>query len=192
MGLLLITENKLKILLSKDDLSSYGITFDGIDYDNTATRRVFWSLLDEAKKRTGFDAAVSKIFIQVYPLAGGGCEMYVSRLRGERERERGVTLRVGGISTDGSERFVTVFPDLDTMIRACHGVCGMLKEKKSSAYIERAEQKRCFLITECSAVGAEMLCGYGSTVDSERYLRYINEHCKVICAENAVPKLAEL
>ena len=51
-----------------------------LDYENTETRRAFWSILDEAKHRTGFDAASEKVFVQVYPSKSGGCEMYVTKL----------------------------------------------------------------------------------------------------------------
>ncbi len=81
MELLMIDANKLKITLSEQELSSYSLTCDSIDYDNTETRRAFWSILDEAKHRTGFDAASDKIYIQVYPARDGGCEMFVTKLK---------------------------------------------------------------------------------------------------------------
>lgn len=81
MELLMIDANKLKITLSEKELSSYSLTCDSIDYDNTETRRAFWSILDEAKHRTGFDAASDKIYIQVYPARDGGCEMFVTKLK---------------------------------------------------------------------------------------------------------------
>ena len=80
MELILINENKLKITLSECDMKQYDLNCDTIDYDNTETRRAFWSILDEAKHRTGFDAASQRVFIQLYPSKEGGCEMYVTKL----------------------------------------------------------------------------------------------------------------
>ena len=35
MELLVISENKLKVILSRADMDAYSITCDSIDYDNT-------------------------------------------------------------------------------------------------------------------------------------------------------------
>ncbi|MBQ1244363.1 MAG: adaptor protein MecA [Clostridia bacterium] len=80
MELILISDTKLKVMLSALDMQKYDLDNDSIDYDNTETRRAFWQILDEAKHKTGFDAASEKVFIQVYPSRGGGCEMYVTKL----------------------------------------------------------------------------------------------------------------
>ena len=80
MELILINENKLKITLSRRDMKQYDLDCDTIDYDKTETRKAFWSILDEAKHKTGFDAAKQRVFIQLYPSKEGGCEMYVTKL----------------------------------------------------------------------------------------------------------------
>lgn len=76
----MISDSKLKIMLTKEDLKEYALDCNTLDYENTETRRAFWSILDEAKHRTGFDAASEKVFVQVYPSRAGGCEMYVTKL----------------------------------------------------------------------------------------------------------------
>ena len=69
MELILINEKKLKIMLSPEDMREYEIDPDSVDYDKTETRRAFWSILDEAKHRTGFDAASERVlFCQSIPL----------------------------------------------------------------------------------------------------------------------------
>ena len=87
MNIILISDDRLKVILTSSDLTGYGIRIEDIDYDNTETRRVFWTILDKAKNETGFDAAISRIFIQIYPDSSGGCEMYVSRM-GDRRASR--------------------------------------------------------------------------------------------------------
>lgn len=76
----MISDSKLKIMLTSDDMKEYSLDCSTLDYENTETRRAFWSILDEAKHRTGFDAASEKVFVQVYPSRAGGCEMYVTKL----------------------------------------------------------------------------------------------------------------
>ncbi len=80
MELLLISDSKLKIMLDGEDMRKYRLDAEKADYDNTQTRRVLWEILDEAKNRTGFDAASDKVLIQLYPSRDGGCELFVTKL----------------------------------------------------------------------------------------------------------------
>ena len=80
MELIVISKSKLKIMLTSEDMRQYSLDCSTLDYENTETRRAFWSILDEAKHRTGFDAASEKVFVQVSPSKKGGCEMYVTQL----------------------------------------------------------------------------------------------------------------
>ena len=80
MELILINEKKLKIMLTPEDMREYEIDCESVDYARAETRRAFWSILDEAKHRTGFDAASERVYIQLYPSREGGCEMFVTRL----------------------------------------------------------------------------------------------------------------
>ena len=81
MELIKISDSKLKIALTPTDMEKYSLDIQTMDYDKTQTRSAFWQLLDEAKHKTGFDAASEKIFVQIYSSAGGGCEMYVTKLK---------------------------------------------------------------------------------------------------------------
>ena len=88
MELLPINEQKIKIMLSHEDLAAWQLSPDTIDYNTTETRRAFWGILDEAKKKTGFDAAKEKVFVQLYPAKNGGCEMYVTKLGNAKHKEQ--------------------------------------------------------------------------------------------------------
>ena len=62
MELIKISDSKLKIALTPTDMEKYSLDIQTMDYDKTETRSAFWQLLDEAKHKTGFDAASEKIF----------------------------------------------------------------------------------------------------------------------------------
>ena len=66
MELIKISDSKLKIALTPTDMEKYSLDIQTMDYDKTETRSAFWQLLDEAKHKTGFDAASEKIFVQIY------------------------------------------------------------------------------------------------------------------------------
>lgn len=94
MELILISDSKLKITLTSDDMAQYELDCDTMDYDNTDTRRAFREIFDHVKSISGFDTAGDRLFIQLYPSREGGCEMYITKLglicaeKRERERER--------------------------------------------------------------------------------------------------------
>lgn len=77
MDYLRIGDNKLKITLTEEELLFYGMDLSALSYSSTETRRAFWAILDDAKHATGFDAAASKVSVQVYASRTGGCEMYI-------------------------------------------------------------------------------------------------------------------
>ncbi|MBO7169591.1 MAG: adaptor protein MecA [Clostridia bacterium] len=94
MEIVRISEEKLKLTLCKEELEKYDLKPEELDYDKTETRRVIWQILDEAKRKTGFDAASDRALIEAYPGRRGGCEIYVTLLS-EKKKSKGVRGRIG-------------------------------------------------------------------------------------------------
>jgi len=194
MELLLISENKIKISLTKADLDGYSITSDDIDYDNTETRRVFWTLLDEAKRKTGFDAAKSRIFIQIYPGRDGGCELYVSKLsRAEKDDEISLNVlrELSKINKESKEEKTSVylFDGMSELISACRRLKALGYGQSSSAY---SEGKRRFFLSVDGNRDFSFIEEYGVRQSTDGIMLYINEHCEAICIGDAVTRLGEL
>jgi len=77
----LVSENKLKIVLTNEDMESMDITYDEIDYENTNTKKILREIFDTAKRLTGFDASCEKIFVEVHPdRKNEGCMISVTKL----------------------------------------------------------------------------------------------------------------
>ena len=181
MELILISDSKLKIMLSQKDMTKYALRIEDIDYDNTQTRRAFWSILDEAKHKTGFDAAKEKIFVQVFPSRCGGCEIFVTKL------ENGVSPDDLSVQvTQRNRREIYRFSDIEDLLR----VCKILNERgfdgESSAFCD----DKCYYLS---------LTGHHSFIDeyadmreNKNYIYHILEHCDRICATGAVNTLAPL
>ena len=71
-----IGEEKILVALSDKDLLELDITYDEMDYSNIETRRVIWTILDEAKRSLGKPLDTEgKILIEVTPSDDGGCIM---------------------------------------------------------------------------------------------------------------------
>lgn len=194
MELLLISENKIKISLTKADLDAYGISFGDMDYGNTETRRVFWTLFDEVKRKTGFDAAKSRIFVQVYPDMGGGCELYASRLQhsGSGASEPRVNVFQGLKERVSSEKETAVyrFDGASGLIAACKRLKALGYSGCASAY---SGDGGVFYLSLVGTDGTEQLIGeYGEQCLSAGTALYVSEHCRRICNGDAVNRLCEL
>ncbi len=82
MELILISDTKLKIMLSESDMKEYNIGKEA-DCAESNTRHAIRSLLDRVKDITGFDTDGEEIFIQLYTSKGGGCELFITKCREE-------------------------------------------------------------------------------------------------------------
>lgn len=201
MELILINENKLKITLSECDMKEYCLDCSTIDYDNTETRRAFWSILDEVKHQTGFDAASQKVFIQLYPSKEGGCEMYVTKLGGKHiNDETSDTIpdshRLRPIP---KRRAAYSFSSLSRLISVCKRLSGIGFSEKSSAYRSHVEESKYFLILDEPEELAYLpiselsfICEYGQSENLKNTMLFIHEHADTICPRRAVETLSEL
>ncbi len=194
MELLLISDTKLKVTLTHEDMKRLDISCDGLDYDNTQTRRAFWQILDEAKSKTGFDAARDRVFIQVYPSKCGGCEMYVIKLKGLLDTER-----EGKKEVSKTRSSVFSFDSISSLLPVCRQLKGLGYERESAAYI--GDDGRYYLVVSEEAPLSGQRGAFGEFSFLEEYGRrhtepsrtaYIREHCQVIDASDAVNILAAL
>lgn len=194
MELILVSENKLKIMLSRQDMEHYELSGEEIDYDCTETRRAFWAILDEAKHKTGFDAARERVFIQMYPSREGGCEMYVTKV--------GVipALARDGIM-EGEMRIAHMgiyrFPSLSHLLSFCHALTSRGEETgESSAYgmddgsaiLIMKEYKSPYDYTDTYLTAPEF---DGRSLPKGR-LPYVKEHGVCLCKTDAVRTLGAL
>ncbi|MBQ6614424.1 MAG: adaptor protein MecA [Clostridia bacterium] len=79
MELIQIGENALKVMLTKEDMKSYDIVFDMLDYKDIKTRKAINKILAEAKERVGFFTDSENLYIQAFSDGCGGCELFFSR-----------------------------------------------------------------------------------------------------------------
>ena len=77
MELLLISDKKMKIMLTKEDMESFGLSSEKLDYDIEATREALDKILESAKAKTGF-AGGARTYIQAFALKSGGCEIFLT------------------------------------------------------------------------------------------------------------------
>ena len=79
MNITVQAENTICIELTKQDMTELDITYEELDYSNIETRRVLWTLLDEAKHTLGREIRLTqKMLIEAVPDENGGCRIYFS------------------------------------------------------------------------------------------------------------------
>ena len=192
MELILINDAKLKIMLTEQDMVHYDLDCNCANYDNTETRRAFWSILDEAKHRTGFDAASDRVFIQMYPSKEGGCEMYVTKVgllcasteKAKKKKES---------TAEQTKMLSFVFDSLRCLLEACRSVCFSVIIPPSQAFID--DLGTCYLLLDSSGkYDITYLCSiineYGKQVSNDTISVYIEEHGKNICSNRAIEVLS--
>ena len=198
MELILISENKLKITLSECDMKQYDLDCNTIDYDNTETRRAFWSILDEAKHRTGFDAASQRVFIQLYPSKEGGCEMYVTKLALKALPAPEDSARASHALLPLSRRCLAfAFDTVEALIKVCRRLCAIDFSGNSESYltdsgkyillIDEPEENAYIALSEHSFIDE-----FGRRENVKHVKLMCHEHASCICKENAVEILGSL
>lgn len=87
MELIVISESKLKIMLSAPDMAHYNLQTLRTRGTDADTRAAFRKIFEDARAEIGFDTQGERLFIQLYDSLEGGCEIFVTKL-GSNELHR--------------------------------------------------------------------------------------------------------
>lgn len=126
MELIPVNSQKLKIILTKDDMDGFDITNEELDVSSPKTRKVLGEILEKARAEAGFDT-IGKLYIQAFPSIDGGCEMFFtkkSKLFPEPEEKKrcfsGYKKREPELS-DGNEHgcYIAISHNIDNIISMC-------------------------------------------------------------------------
>ncbi len=80
MELIVISQSKLKIMLTPPDMQRYELSAEQMDCADEQTRRAFRHIFEDARDRIGFETAGQKLLVQLYTSREGGCEIFVTKL----------------------------------------------------------------------------------------------------------------
>ena len=202
MELIPINDSKLKIMLSYEDMTHYKLNADNMSYSDEETRNALKAIFRDVKTRSGFDADTQKTYIQLYPDKKGGCEMFVTKLDGEKSaalHKQSKPQKKKDVSKELScprENYIFSFDSLEHLIKVCRRLDKCEMKIQGSAYKD-SDGKRYFLIIygvnqlsffsldEFSFIGE-----FAKRQNSEYSWMYIKEHCEEICALDAISTLA--
>ena len=199
MELILINDSKLKIMLTSEDMIKYDLDCNSASYDNTETRRAFWSILDEAKHHTGFDAASERVLVQLFPSKSGGCEMYITKvglLCPTNNHPDNQSFFLPKLNEDSkTENATFIFKKMCSMISACKLAIHSGNIEDSCAWVD--ESGLCYLFTKVShqtnlSYFMGIMSEFGIRLENSDTLTYIKEHGHQFCTHNAIETLAVL
>ncbi len=128
MEFLIVSPNKLKIMLDKSEMRKFRLDNEELDYSQPEVRSSFWKILDIAAAECGFECKGEKILIQFYPSKSGG-EIFITKLgilSKNAERSLGSSQRVAMLT---SEIKIYKFEDLSSIVTAVHINIDALPEK---------------------------------------------------------------
>lgn len=189
MEFLSITDSKLKIILSDKELSEYELIPLINGKDSHAARRGFWQVLERGKSECGFDPAGDKVLIQFYPMKGGGCEIFVTKLGVLSATSAKLVTRSEHVTTLSRRMEFYAFAHLSDLINAASAV--MLStsgDTVSDVYI--SEDGGYFLSIIEYGKGDEecelpVLTEFARRLSPDAAL-YVTEHCDRIVSGDAV------
>lgn len=208
MDFILISESKIKIMLTAADMARLEIRAEDMDYSDTETKRAFWEILSAAKKKTGFDTEGKRMLVQLYPSKDGGCEMFVTLIeqasgtRNTYEAKKPSGKESGQSVSESATRKKTFnlafsFDELQSCICACRELEHMSFEGESSFYVSDEKIYYLFLHAEnyCEYLllnSISFVEEFGRRENTERSLAFLCEHGTPLCASGAVAALGAL
>lgn len=82
-----ISENKLRVFLSLDDLVDRNIDLENFQYGNPETQAFFWDLMEQAEQELGFDVLESQLCVEAMSDMEHGFTFTITKLDSEGEFE---------------------------------------------------------------------------------------------------------
>ncbi len=200
MELIVISDAKLKVMLSAEDVRRYELGGNAVDGESPETKRVLREILDEVKAKTGFDASGERVLVQLYPSRGGGCELFVTKL-GKFVSQKALPSAkpceaAAGAAVYDLRPAVFAFGSLGDLLAVCRQLNRAGYALLSTAYA--ADDGSFYLVLqERSRTGnlpsrLAFVEEYGRRRRGTGELAYIKEHSLCIAASDAVSRLAPL
>lgn len=177
-------DDKITVDLTKQDMAELDITYEDMDYSTIETRRVIWTLLDEAGKVLGKELdPTRRMIIEAIPKSEGGCLLNFTILDSKRKAYPQKQLL-----KKQSECLICEFDSLDTLYLAAES-CRIHTE--SSLYANGGRY-RLILSRFCDAREVKQYFSeFSRIINADRMCsEHTKEHWKNIIPHNAISVLS--
>ena len=206
MDLIKISDTKLKIMLTSQDMTRYELHTNHISIADQHVRRVLRRLLADAKEQTGFDGDMTRLYVQMYPCVDGGCELFISKQDNHEDAATFCALPALSAQQDravraserhGRDMCAYSFSCLEHLISVCKRLSSIGFGGRSSAYADHKHTYYLVLydLPSPSLYSPDEYCfigEYGCRENARALQAYLCEYCMPICTDRAVRTLMQL
>ncbi len=201
-----INENKIKFVLTENDLAERSINIEELSIPSDKTQKLFKDIMDKALEEYGFESAETPLMVEAMPSSADGIMIIVTRLKDKEDaKERYQSLaeardlrrfKTKGIirvedkedKADDGEIMVWSFETLDDVIDLSIRIDSSFSGQ-SALYKMNG---RYFLVMDSKKELEVILGDYGTKhVSNVLSKYYLKEHGETIAAGNAVRILAK-
>jgi adapter protein MecA 1/2 len=188
-----LSQDKIRIFLTFDDLLERGIEKDDMWRDIPKVHELFNDMMDQAHEEVGFTVN-GPVAVEVYSLPAQGMVVIVTRGRSDvsqlSEEMDFDDIYEMQVTLEESDDMIFFFREFEFLIQAAHSILNLV-EDGGKAYLY---QGRYYLVLESRDIDPEhydqliaILSEYGEASTTTKYV--LAEYGKVIVEENAVGTL---
>ncbi len=188
MNITVQAENTICIELTRNDMTELDITYEELDYSNIETRRVLWTLLDEARHELGRDIRLTqKMLIEAVPDDNGGCRIYFT-VNDENEKCKGDRkyVRLSGTKTVCQSSDIDRVGELAGVLHRTGGI------SSSELYTDGTNYR--LIISPGASFKGDMntLAGEFCEVCNPLSASFTREHWKLLASPDAIGVMSAL
>ena len=195
MELIVIDEDRMKIMLSREELSSYNIDAVNIDTEDESTKRILYDIIDRAKRTAGFEGEYGRMFVRVFASSDGGCEMYVTKYSQLYDDEESVIEEHSQPNharySKRKRRYVYKLNSAMELVRACSALLARGYSQPSDAYISESGNVY-FLVLSEGECDTTVMLEFSEPESFPGVLLYLCEHARMLCERDAVAHLGAI
>lgn len=194
MELIVIDDSRLKIILSREEMQSYGLDSADVDVECPVAQRTLCDILERAKHTAGFIGECSRVFVQYFASRDGGCEMFVTRFSELCDEEECLIDISQKQKTEPRlrRRYVFRLATVRDLLALCRALLknGYLGE--SEAYVSHQLEEIYLVLYEGAGADVSTALEFSEPLSFCSMSAYISEHCLSICDRAAVSTLGVL
>ena len=204
-----LSQNTLKLTLSRLDMFDLDIKYETLSGKNPDTKRLLSHVLRTVRldKGSGVDFSGERLFVEAFPRPDGGCMLYISNLNEENKgkppavhRPRTHTLNIKPRPREQSKSFESsksiLLCRFDS-VKELDGACKSLAWQSTnsglrfeSALYENQGEYRLLLRCDNRKLVSSIIAEYGESLNPDYELPFTYEHYNLLTDENAVEKMS--
>ena len=182
-----ISNNKLKIMLSAEDVRRYALT-PPQEADALPDRSAFRAILTDVRGICGFDATEDKVYIQMYPSKEGGCELFLTKMGLLTPKDATPALPV----LHKAGQAVFLIDTTDGLLCVCRALKARHYQGKSAVWLYETGQYLLLLAEGDERRAFDFVAEFGRRCPAADFLPFLPEHGRPVCRENAVETLSAI